>query len=188
MHILTRTLFHTPRVVLLGVPVDRLPHPQVPVGGRGLGPWVGRPSPLPTSKLARILGRNCVLSSLRDDKGGVRIVHLFQFRRPAGSTAGTKRGPGTPEGRTIIRWVGICSEFSLGQEIPARWQREVMGQGRKTAAISRPAQRRGEDVLRRNLHQFDPNVCFSYDICEQNISGEKSVVLLTISSEEEMAL
>ena len=142
MHILNRTLFHTPWVVLLGVPVDRLPHPQVPVGGRSLGPWVGRPSPLPTSKLARILGRNCVLSSLRDDKGGVRIVHLFQFRRPAGSTAGTKRGPGTPEGRTIIRWVGICSEFSLGQEIPARWQREVMGQGRKTAAISRPAQRK----------------------------------------------
>ena len=168
MHILTRTLFHTSRVVLLGVPLDGVPHPQVPVGGRNLGPRVGRPSPLPTSKLARILGRNCVLSTLRDDKGGVRIVlHLLQFRRPSGSTAWLpNRGPGTPEGRTIIWWVfGVCSELYLGQEIPAGWQREVMGQGRKTAAISRPAQRGG------NLHPFNPHVaktCFLFFVMHLN--------------------
>ena len=109
MHILTRVLVHTPWVVLLGVPVDGLPHPQVPVGGRGLGPWVGRPSPLPTSKLARILGEETVFClRFKDDKGGVRrIVHLLQFRRPSCSTAWPDGGAGTSEGRTIIWWVFV---------------------------------------------------------------------------------
>ena len=43
----------------------------------------------------------------------------------------------------------------------------------------------GEDVLRRNLHPFNPN-CLPFSVTR--VSYEKPVVLLTISSEEEMAV